>query len=38
MARFEAILTSILGGPTLTYASGLAAFYAILVLLNRFMK
>ncbi|GFP55426.1 uncharacterized trans-sulfuration enzyme YHR112C [Trichoderma asperellum] len=34
MVRFEAILTSILGGPSLTYASGLAAFHAILVLLN----
>ncbi|EHK41747.1 hypothetical protein TRIATDRAFT_295574 [Trichoderma atroviride IMI 206040] len=32
--RFEAILTSILGGPALTYASGLAAFHAVLVLLN----
>ncbi|PNP42033.1 hypothetical protein TGAMA5MH_06212 [Trichoderma gamsii] len=34
MVRFEAILTSILGGPALTYASGLAAFHAVLVLLN----
>jgi cystathionine beta-lyase/cystathionine gamma-synthase len=34
MVRFEAILTSILGGPTLTYSSGLAAFHAVLVLLN----
>ncbi|KAL7915169.1 cystathionine gamma-synthase [Trichoderma velutinum] len=34
MVRFEAILTSILSGPALTYSSGLAAFHAILVLLN----
>lgn len=34
MVRFEAILTSILGGPALTYSSGLASFHAILVLLN----
>lgn len=34
MVRFEALLTSILGGPALTYSSGLAAFHAILVLLN----
>ncbi|KAL5090951.1 hypothetical protein Trisim1_003915 [Trichoderma cf. simile WF8] len=34
MVRFEAVLTSILGGPALTYSSGLAAFHAILVLLN----
>ncbi|KAL7937127.1 pyridoxal phosphate-dependent transferase [Trichoderma chlorosporum] len=34
MVRFEAILTSILGGPALTYSSGLAAFHAILILLN----
>jgi len=32
--RLEAILTSLLGGPTLTYASGLAAFHAMLVFLN----
>ncbi|OPB37384.1 MetC Cystathionine beta-lyases/cystathionine gamma-synthase [Trichoderma guizhouense] len=34
MVRFEAVLTSILGGPALTYSSGLAAFHAILILLN----
>ncbi|KAI1338574.1 PLP-dependent transferase [Xylariaceae sp. FL0016] len=32
--RLEAILTSILGGPALTYSSGLAAFHALLVHLN----
>ncbi|KAG6274406.1 hypothetical protein E4U48_002576 [Claviceps purpurea] len=32
--RLEAVLTSILGGPSITYASGLAAFYAMLVCLN----
>lgn len=32
--RLEAILTSLLGGPTLTYSSGLSAFHAMLVLLN----
>ena len=32
--RIEAILTSILNGPTLSYASGLAAFHALLVYLN----
>ncbi|KAI9650488.1 hypothetical protein NHQ30_000504 [Ciborinia camelliae] len=32
--RFEAILSSILKGPTLTYASGLSAFHALLVYLN----
>ena len=32
--RMEAILTSILGGPSLTYSSGLAAFHAMLVHLN----
>ncbi|KAL2759140.1 hypothetical protein ACRALDRAFT_1062184 [Sodiomyces alcalophilus JCM 7366] len=32
--RLEAILTSILNGPSLTYASGLAAFHALLVRLN----
>lgn len=32
--RLEAILTSILRGPTLTYSSGLAAFHAMLVNLN----
>ncbi|KAK3337079.1 pyridoxal phosphate-dependent transferase [Cercophora scortea] len=32
--RFEAILASVIGGPTLTYTSGLAAFYAMLVFLN----
>ncbi|KAL6700991.1 hypothetical protein J3F84DRAFT_359844 [Trichoderma pleuroticola] len=34
MVRFEAVLTSLLGGPAPTYSSGLAAFHAILVLLN----
>lgn len=33
-ARMEAILTSILRGPALTYSSGLAAFHAMLVYLN----
>lgn len=32
--RLEAILTSLLGAPTLTYGSGLAAFHALLVFLN----
>ncbi|KFA53552.1 hypothetical protein S40293_09139 [Stachybotrys chartarum IBT 40293] len=32
--RLEAILTSVLGGPAITYASGLAAFHALLVHLN----
>ncbi|KAF7856865.1 hypothetical protein EAF04_009626 [Stromatinia cepivora] len=32
--RFEAILSSILKGPTLTYASGLSAYHALLVYLN----
>lgn len=32
--RFEAVLTSILGGPSLSYSSGLSAFHALLVLLN----
>ncbi|KAG6041297.1 hypothetical protein E4U41_005125 [Claviceps citrina] len=32
--RLEAVLTSILGGPSVTYASGLAAFHAMLVRLN----
>ncbi|KAH7034905.1 pyridoxal phosphate-dependent transferase [Microdochium trichocladiopsis] len=32
--RLEAVLTSILQGPSLTYASGLAAFHAMLVYLN----
>ncbi|KAH8675512.1 Cys/Met metabolism PLP-dependent enzyme-domain-containing protein [Xylariales sp. PMI_506] len=32
--RLEAILTSILGGPALTYSSGLSAFHAMLVRLN----
>ncbi|TQN73624.1 putative trans-sulfuration enzyme [Colletotrichum shisoi] len=32
--RFEAILTSVLGGPSLTYSSGLSAFHAMLVYLN----
>ncbi|KAF4504946.1 hypothetical protein G6O67_006951 [Ophiocordyceps sinensis] len=33
-ARLEAILASILGGPSLSYASGLAAFHAMLVRIN----
>ncbi|KAI0874476.1 pyridoxal phosphate-dependent transferase [Hypoxylon argillaceum] len=32
--RFEAILTSILKGPALSYSSGLSAFHAMLVFLN----
>ncbi|KAK4197045.1 Cys/Met metabolism PLP-dependent enzyme-domain-containing protein [Triangularia verruculosa] len=32
--RFEALLTSLLGAPTLSYASGLAAFHAMIVFLN----
>ncbi|KAK4170396.1 pyridoxal phosphate-dependent transferase [Cladorrhinum sp. PSN259] len=32
--RFEAILTSIIGAPCLSYASGLAAFHAMIVFLN----
>ncbi|KAI9053485.1 hypothetical protein LZ554_002440 [Drepanopeziza brunnea f. sp. 'monogermtubi'] len=32
--RFEAILSDILKGPTLTYGSGLSAFHALLVFLN----
>ena len=32
--RLETVLTSLLNGPTLTYASGLAAFHALLVFLN----
>lgn len=32
--RLEAVLSSVLGGPTITYASGLAAFHAMLVFLN----
>ncbi|KAF7928441.1 uncharacterized protein EAE98_005497 [Botrytis deweyae] len=32
--RFEAILSNILKGPTLTYTSGLSAFHAALVYLN----
>jgi cystathionine beta-lyase/cystathionine gamma-synthase len=32
--RFEAILSDILKGPALTYASGLSAFHAMLVFLN----
>ncbi|ODA78797.1 hypothetical protein RJ55_06181 [Drechmeria coniospora] len=32
--RLEALLTSILGGPSLTYSSGLAAFHAMLVRIN----
>ncbi|KAF4594652.1 cystathionine beta-lyase [Ophiocordyceps camponoti-floridani] len=33
-ARLEAVLASVLGGPTVTYASGLAAFHALLVRIN----
>lgn len=32
--RFEAILSDIIKGPVLTYASGLSAFHALLVFLN----
>ncbi|OIW35485.1 cystathionine gamma-synthase [Coniochaeta ligniaria NRRL 30616] len=32
--RLEAILSAILKGPSLTYASGLSAFYALVVYLN----
>ncbi|KAH7328959.1 pyridoxal phosphate-dependent transferase [Stachybotrys elegans] len=32
--RLEAVLSSILGGPALTYTSGLSAFHALLVHLN----
>ncbi|TGJ84079.1 hypothetical protein E0Z10_g4674 [Xylaria hypoxylon] len=32
--RFEAILTSILGGPAVSYSSGLSAFHAMVVFLN----
>ncbi|KAI1824457.1 pyridoxal phosphate-dependent transferase [Xylaria intraflava] len=32
--RFEAILSTILRGPTLSYSSGLSAFHAMLVFLN----
>ncbi|KAL2020675.1 hypothetical protein VTK56DRAFT_8071 [Thermocarpiscus australiensis] len=32
--RYETILTSLLGGPAVTYASGLAAFHAMIVFLN----
>lgn len=32
--RFEAIMTSIIGAPVLSYASGLAAFHAMIVFLN----
>ncbi|KAL7629202.1 hypothetical protein AAE478_000722 [Parahypoxylon ruwenzoriense] len=33
-SRLEAVLTSILHGPSLTYSSGLSAFHAMLVFLN----
>jgi cystathionine gamma-synthase len=33
-SRLEAVLSSILGGPSITYTSGLAAFHAMLVHLN----
>ncbi|POS71373.1 cystathionine gamma-synthase [Diaporthe helianthi] len=32
--RLEAVLSSVLGGPAVTYSSGLAAFHALLVFLN----
>ncbi|KAI1083083.1 PLP-dependent transferase [Whalleya microplaca] len=32
--RLEAVLTSILGGPSLTYSSGLSSFHALLTFLN----
>lgn len=32
--RLEAVLASLLGGPAVTYSSGLAAFHALLVFLN----
>ncbi|TPX15619.1 uncharacterized protein E0L32_004317 [Thyridium curvatum] len=32
--RLEAILTSVLNGPAITYGSGLAAFHALIVFLN----
>ncbi|KAF3764778.1 hypothetical protein M406DRAFT_98368 [Cryphonectria parasitica EP155] len=32
--RLEALLSALLGGPAITYASGLAAFHALLVFLN----
>ncbi|RYP78521.1 hypothetical protein DL771_000474 [Monosporascus sp. 5C6A] len=32
--RLEAVLSALLGGPALTYSSGLAAFHALLVFLN----
>lgn len=32
--RLEAVLAALLGGPAVTYASGLAAFHALLVFLN----
>ncbi|OHE90339.1 Cys/Met metabolism PLP-dependent enzyme [Colletotrichum orchidophilum] len=32
--RLEAILSTVLGGPSLTYSSGLSAFHAMLVFLN----
>ncbi|KAF4985995.1 hypothetical protein FDECE_16187 [Fusarium decemcellulare] len=32
--RLEAVLSSFLGGPCLTYSSGLAAFHALVVFLN----
>ncbi|KAL2153925.1 hypothetical protein VTH82DRAFT_2601 [Thermothelomyces myriococcoides] len=33
-ARYEAVLSSLLGGPVVSYASGLAAFHAMIVFLN----
>lgn len=32
--RLEAVLSALLGGPAVTYSSGLAAFHALLVFLN----
>ena len=34
LARLEALLTAILGGPSVTYSSGLSAFHALLTRLN----
>lgn len=34
LTRLETVLTALLHGPALTYASGLSAFHALLVLLN----
>lgn len=34
LARLEALLTALLGGPAVTYSSGLSAFHALLTRLN----